>query len=392
MIAAALSLVALAVWVYLLLGRGGFWLCGERDDRVAAPAGAGMDVWPSVAAVIPARDEAETIAHSVGSLLRQDYRGRLSVVLVDDQSADETTAVAAAAASAAGARERLRIVAGTNPPSGWTGKLWAMRQGLAAVEALAEAPEFVLFSDADIQYAPHALSRLVAIARARKSVLTSLMVKLNCESAAERWLVPAFVFFFQMLYPFPWVNDATGRTAAAAGGCMLAKHEALRAAGGLEALGAALIDDCALGRLMKRQGPIWLGLTEDVASLRRYPAFADFRRMVVRSAFAELRYSPLRLVGAVGGMALVYVAPLFFTVAYRGMPQVAGALAWAMMAIAEAPTLRVYRRPLAAGCALPVVAAVYIAFTVESAVQYWRGRGGYWKGRFQAPGREARRV
>ncbi len=392
MIAAALSLVALAVWVYLLLGRGGFWLCGERDDRAAAPEGAGMDLWPSVAAVIPARDEAETIACSVGSLLRQDYRGRFSVVLVDDQSADETTAVAAAAASAAGARERLRIVAGSNPPSGWTGKLWAMRQGLAAVEALAEAPELVLFSDADIQYAPHALSRLVAIARARKSVLTSLMVKLNCESAAERWLVPAFVFFFQMLYPFPWVNDATGRTAAAAGGCMLARREALRAAGGLEALGAALIDDCALGRLMKRQGSIWLGLTEDVVSLRRYPAFADLRHMVVRSAFAELRYSPLRLFGAVAGMALVYVAPVLFAVACRGIPRVAGALAWAMMAIAEAPTLRLYRRPLAAGCALPVVAAAYIVFTVESAVQYWRGRGGYWKGRFQAPAREARRV
>jgi hopene-associated glycosyltransferase HpnB len=332
------------------------------------------------------------IAHSVGSLLRQDYRGRLSVVLVDDQSADGTSAVAAAAASAAGARERLRIVAGTNPPSSWTGKLWAMRQGLAAIEALAEAPEFVLFSDADIQYAPHALSRLVAIARARKNVLTSLMVKLNCESVAERLLVPAFVFFFQMLYPFPWVNDSARGAAAAAGGCMLVRREALRAAGGLEAISSALIDDCALGRVMKRQGPIWLGFTEDVLSLRPYPAFADFRRMVVRSAFAELRYSPTRLAGAVGGMALVYLAPPFFTVAYRGIPEIAGALAWAIMAIAQAPTLRLYRRPLAVGCALPAVAVAYIAFTGESAVQYWRGRGGYWKGRFQAPAREARRV
>jgi hopene-associated glycosyltransferase HpnB len=392
MIAAALSLIALAVWVYLLLGRGGFWLCGERDDRAAAPTGDEVDSWPSVAAVVPARDEAETIAHCVGSLLRQDYRGRLSVVLVDDQSADETTAAASAAANAAGAGDRLRIVAGATPPSNWTGKLWAMQQGLATVDALTQTPELVLFSDADIHYAPDALSRLVAIAGARKSVLTSLMVRLNCESAAERWLVPAFVFFFQMLYPFPWVNDATRRTAAAAGGCMLTRREALRAAGGLEALGAALIDDCALGRLMKRQGPVWLGLTQDVVSLRRYSGFADFRHMVVRSAFAELRYSPLRLVGAVSGMALIYVAPLFFTIVCRGLPQVAGALAWAMMAIAEAPTLRLYRRPLAATCALPVVAAVYIAFTVESAVQYWRGRGGYWKGRFQAPAHEARRL
>ncbi len=167
----------------------------------------------------------------------------------------------------------------------------------------------LLFSDADIRYAPHVLSRLVTIARARGSVLTSLMVKLNCESAAERWLAPPFVFFFQMLYPFRWVNDPGRRTAAAAGGCMLVRREALRAAGGLEALRSSLIDDCALGRIMKRQGPIWLGLTEDVHSMRPYPAFADFRRMVVRSAFAELRYSPLRLVAAVGGMALVYLAP-----------------------------------------------------------------------------------
>ncbi len=204
--------------------------------------------------------------------------------------------------------------------------------------------------------------RLVSIANAKTSVLTSLMVKLNCESAAERWLTPAFVFFFQMLYPFAWVNDPTRHTAAAAGGCMLVRREALGAAGGLEALRGALIDDCALGALMKGQGPIWLGLTEDVHSLRAYPHFADFRRMVVRSAFAELRYSPLRLAGAVAGMALVYLAPPLLAVFARGLPQVAGAFAWAMMALALAPTLRLYRRPRAAGLALPAVAAAYVAF------------------------------
>ena len=233
--------------------------------------------WPAVVAIIPARDEADMIAHSVGSLLRQDYRGPFSVVVVDDQSADGTAAAALAAASAAGAADRLRIVAGTSVAPGWTGKLWAMRQGLSAVEASAAAPEFVLFSDADIAYAPHVLARLVAHRGARSSVLTSLMVKLRCESAAERWLVPAFVFFFQMLYPFAWVNDPDRRTAAAAGGCMLARREALAAAGGLEALRGALIDDCALGAIMKRQGPIWLGLTESVQSLRAYRDFRRFR-------------------------------------------------------------------------------------------------------------------
>ena len=394
MIAVAVSLIPLAIWAYLLFGRGWFWLCGERDDSAAAANKVRneADVWPSLVAIIPARDEADMIAHSVGSLLRQDYSGPFSVVVVDDQSTDGTAAVASTAASDAGAAERLKIVTGNGPPPGWTGKLSAMRQGLAEVEAGAQAPEFVLFTDADIAYAPHVLTRLVAIARAKNSVLTSLMVKLRCESAAERWLAPAFVFFFQMLYPFAWVNDPRRPTAAAAGGCMLVRREALHAAGGLEAVQSALIDDCALGALMKGQGPIWLGLTESVDSLRAYPTFADFHRMVARSAFAELRYSPLRLVGAIGGMALVYVTPPLFAIFARGGAQVAGAVAWAMMALALAPTLRLYRRPFVGGLALPGIAAAFLAFTFDSALQYWRGRGGYWKGRVQAPMRETGRA
>ena len=394
MITVAVSLIPLAIWAYLLFGRGWFWLCGERDDSAAAANKVRnkADVWPSVVAIIPARDEADMIARSVGSLLRQDYSGPFSVVVVDDQSTDGTTAVASKAASDAHAADRLKIVTGTGPPPGWTGKLSAMRQGLAEVEASVQAPEFVLFTDADIAYAPHVLTRLVAIARAKNSVLTSLMVKLRCESAAERWLAPAFVFFFQMLYPFAWVNEPRRTTAAAAGGCMLVRREALHAAGGLEAVRNALIDDCALGALMKGQGPIWLGLTESVDSLRAYSTFAEFRRMVSRSAFAELRYSPLRLAGAIGGMALVYLTPPLFAVFARGPAQIAGALAWAMMALALAPMLRLYGRPLVGGLALPAIAAAYVAFTLDSALQYWRGRGGYWKGRFQAPMRETGRA
>jgi len=386
---AAVALIPLAVWAYLLLGRGWFWLCRERDD--AAPAKA-TDIWPGVVAVVPARDEADIIAHSVRSLLGQDYPGPFSVIVVDDQSADGTAAIALAAARDAHGADRLRIVAGTGPPPGWTGKLAAMCRGLIEIAASGAKPEYILFTDADIAYAPHVLSRLVALAQGNNSVLTSLMVRLRCESAAERWLAPAFVFFFQMLYPFPWVNDSRRATAAAAGGCMLARRESLEAAGGLEAVRSALIDDCALGALMKGQGPIWLGLTEDVESLRPYETFADFRRMVARSAFAELRYSPLRLAGAIGGMALVYVAPLLFAFCARGVAQAAGLLAWGLMALALIPTLKLYRRPLIGALALPAIAAVYVAFTFDSALQYWRGRGGYWKGRIQAPMRETGRA
>jgi hopene-associated glycosyltransferase HpnB len=393
MILVAVSLIPLAIWTYLLFGRGWFWLCGERDDSAAAVRQLNEpDAWPSVVAIIPARDEADVIAHTVGSLLRQDYPGHFSVVVVDDQSSDGTAGAASSAASDAHAADRLKIVTGTGPPPGWTGKLSAMRLGLAEVEASATAPEFVLFTDADIAYAPHVLSRLVAIARAKNSVLTSLMVKLRCESAAERWMAPAFVFFFQMLYPFAWVNDPRRATAAAAGGCMLLRREALHAAGGLEAVRGALIDDCALGALMKGQGPIWLGLTESVDSLRAYSTFAEFSRMVSRSAFAELRYSSVRLAGAIGGMALVYVAPPLFAIFARGGAQMAGALAWAMMALSLLPILRLYKQPIVGGLALPVIAAAYVAFTFESAYQYWRGRGGYWKGRFQAPMRETGRA
>jgi hopene-associated glycosyltransferase HpnB len=390
MIVGAIALLPLVIWVYLLVGRGWFWRCGERDDTAEAiaaearmPAGA---AWPKIVAVIPARDEAELIGQGLGSLLRQDYPGPFSVIIVDDQSSDGTAEKARATAAGAGSSDRLRIISGTNLPQGWTGKLWAMRQGLAALD---EAPEFVLFSDADIAYAPRTLRRLVAIALWKRSVLTSLMVKLNCESAAERWLVPAFIFFFQKLYPFAWVNDPRRATAAAAGGCMLVRREALAHAGGLEALRGALIDDCALGALMKRQGAIWLGLTEEAKSLRRYPKLAEIRRMVVRSAYAQLRYSPLRLIGTLAGMITTYLLPVLFTLFAHGLGQAEGAIAWALMALCSAPTLRFYGRPTVSALALPAIAAIYTAFTMDSAAQYWRGRGGYWKGRFQASAKGA---
>jgi hopene-associated glycosyltransferase HpnB len=389
MIMAAISLVSLAIWIYLLLGRGWFWRCAETDDAVdtsdaEARMHAAPGLWPRVVAIVPARDEASVIARSIGSLLRQDYPEHFSVVVVDDQSSDGTAESASAAARAAGSIERVSIIAGTNVPQGWTGKLWAMHQGFAATEAGSAPPEFVLFSDADITYAPQALRRLVTIARSKRTVLTSLMVKLRCHSAAERWLVPAFVFYFQKLYPFAWVNDPERATAAAAGGCMLVKREVLASAGGLEAFRNNLIDDCALAALMKRRGPIWLGLTNHVHSLRAYPALADFKQTVVRSAFAQLRGSPLQLAGAVVGMVTVYLAPPFFAVFTDGTPQMAGVASWILMALSFVPTLRLYGQAMVRSFALPVVAAAFTAFTLESALLHWRGRGGYWKGRFQA--------
>jgi hopene-associated glycosyltransferase HpnB len=262
-----------------------------------------------------------------------------------------------------------------------------MQRGFEYVQAEASPADFVLFTDADIAYqAPDALQTLVGGALARKTVLTSLMVKLRCDSLAEKILVPAFIFFFGKLYPFAWVNDPRREVAAAAGGSMLVRRDALADSGGLAAIRHAIIDDCALGALLKRRGPIWLGLTERVVSLRPYPAFGDIRRMVTRSAYAELRYSPARLFGAMVGMTVTYLAPPLLAFFAEGPARAMGIAAWMVMAVVYWPTLRAYGRSPAWGLVLPLVAATYTGFTVNSAIQHWRGRGGSWKGRFQAHG------
>ena len=274
-----LAAAALVVWVYLIAGRGGFWLASERDDGGPAPA-----AWPAVTAVIPARDEAEGVGQTIASLLQQDYPGAFSIILVDDQSSDGTADVARQAAAAFA--DRLTVVPGAALPTGWTGKLWAMKQGVA--QAMIGDPAYLLFTDADIVYDRDTLTRLVSQAQANGLVLNSLMVALRCESFAERAFVPAFIFFFQMLYPFAWVNNPDRTIAAAAGGCMLVRRDALVAAGGIEAIRGALIDDCALARSLKPQGPIRLSLTQRVHSIRGYATVQDIRRMVARSAYAQL--------------------------------------------------------------------------------------------------------
>jgi hopene-associated glycosyltransferase HpnB len=377
MVANLLASIALLVWLYLVAGRGGFWRMAERDAGGPSPR-----VWPVVTAVIPARDEAEVVGEAVGSLLRQEYPGSLSVILVDDQSSDDTAEVAERAAAGAGAADRLTVLPGTALPAGWTGKLWAMKQGVE--QSRMRTPTYLLFTDADIIYASDALARLVAQAVAEGLVLNSRMVKLRCESFAERALIPAFVFFFQMLYPFAWVNTPGGATAAAAGGCMLVRSDALDAAGGIESIRAALIDDCALALRLKRQGPIHLGLTERVGSIRAYPAIDDIRRMVARSAYAQLRYSPLLLAGTVAGLCLTYLAPVLLALLGHGFSCYVGVLTWAIMAVSFQPTLRLFRLSPLRGLFLPAIAFAYMAFTLDSAYQYARGVGGLWKGRVQA--------
>jgi|HubBroStandDraft_4_1064222.scaffolds.fasta_scaffold66588_2 hopene-associated glycosyltransferase HpnB len=377
---ASIALIAclpLAIWAYLLLGRGGFWLARERDDR-SEPAE--PPAWPAVAAVVPARDEADVIARSIGSLLAQDYPGQFRVVLVDDDSSDGTGRLAEGLPNSG----PLTVIQGAPLPAGWTGKLWAMKQGVEAARAGAGSPKYLLLTDADIAHTPDNLRHLVARAEAGDLVLTSLMAKLSCANAAERMLIPAFVYFFAMVYPFAKVNDLKSRLAGAAGGCMLARADALAAAGGIAAIRTALIDDCTLGALMKAKGPIWLGLTERARSIRPYATIGQIGRMISRSAYAQLDYSPLILAGAVLGMVLTYLAAPVVAIVVPGVWRWAGVGAWALMALSFQPMLRFYSRSPLWGLALPVIAALYTLFTLQSAIDVWRGRGGAWKGRAQA--------
>ena len=376
-----IAALALAIWVYLIFFRGGFWLAREREDEdeTAVPSGGR---WPSVVAVIPARNEAPMLRHCLGSLLRQDYPGPFSIVLVDDESSDSTAAVARSIA--AQADRTLVVLTGEPLPPSWTGKVWAMHQGIVKALTREPSPDYLLLTDADIAYASDALRRLVGRAGARGHVLVSLMAKLRCQSLAERALIPAFVFFFQMLYPFAWVNRSTTKTAAAAGGCVLVERRMLATAGGIAKIRSALIDDCALAKLMKAEGPIWLGLTERVRSLRSYPHIGDMRGMVARSAYAQLRYSPLLLSAVIAGMALTFLAAPGLT-AFAGPPaSIIAAVAWALMSLAFLPILRFYGLSPLWTLALPLIAAAYLAFTLDSAYQHWRGQGGLWKGRSQA--------
>lgn len=367
--------LAAAAWVWLLACHGRFWLTDQRLPPPVEPAS-----WPSVAVVVPARDEASVLPASLPTLLAQRYPGRARVILVDDGSADGTAELARRLATEVGGI-RLSTTCPGEPPEGWTGKLWALAHG--ATEAT--DVEYLLFTDADIAHGPGSLARLVAAATGGWD-LVSLMATLRTRTGWERLLVPAFVYFFAMLYPFRWVNRPTARTAAAAGGCVLVRREMLARAGGLAAIRDALIDDVALARLVKRAGGrTWLGLAEEVRSVRPYPRLADLWHMVARSAYTQLRHSPPLLAGTALGLALVFIAPPAVAVVGASTGQVpallAGGAAWLAMSVSYVPMLRFYGRPLLTAPLLPVTALLYAAMTVDSARRHWIGRGATWKGR-----------
>jgi hopene-associated glycosyltransferase HpnB len=376
-----LAVLALAIWIYLVAGHGDFWRTFKYDDLASQPA---APVWPPIVAVVPARDEAASIGDCITSILQQPYPGELSVILVDDQSMDGTGQLARDAASAIGAADRLTVVDGRDLPPGWTGKLWAVKNGLDLVESRASQPTYILLTDADIVYSGDVIMRLVARAQERRLVMVSIMAKLRCESFAERFLIPSFIFFFGMFYPFSWVGDGARRTAAAAGGCILARWDALQAIGGIQSIRGALIDDCALGAKLKTQGPIWLGFSPHVRSVRPSEDVATVGRMISRTAFAQLRYSILIVIGTVLIMALAFPAPVAIALFGHGWSRVLAGLSWLLMALAFQPTLRYYGRSPIWGLFLPAIAMAYMVFTINSAYQHVRGRGGLWKGRAQA--------
>lgn len=369
-IIATLSIVA---WIYLLFGRGSFWLTTEQEETDSS-----LPTWPRVTAIVPARDEAAYIGKNIASLLGQDYPGAFDVIVVDDASRDATTAAARDAAKEQS--EQFRLIEAPPLPAGWSGKLWAIQQGIAA----AGDAEYLLLCDADIVFGPEVMKRLVARAESGGLVLNSIMATLRCLTFWERAFVPAFVFFFRMLYPFTRVNVQNDLTAAAAGGCMLVKANALREAGGITAIRGELIDDCALARNMKRIGPIRLALSRNVKSLRPYSRIGDFREMVVRSAYTQLNCSATALAATTIAMLLTFVAGPALAIFGNGFAQLLGLAAWLLTALAYQPMLRFYRQSPLWGFALPAIAVAYLVWTLDSAVQHLRGRGGVWKGRVQA--------
>nr|WP_202446901.1 glycosyltransferase [Streptomyces sp. SID5468] len=377
---AVVSFVSLLGWVWLLLAQGMFWRTDVRLPPRAEPA-----VWPSVAVIVPARDEAEVLPVSLPSLLAQRYPGRAEVFLVDDHSSDGTGRLAEELGARRGGLPLTVTVPGSEPPAGWTGKLWAVRHGMTVARQAYDA-EYLLLTDADIAHEPDSLRELVAAAAGSQLDVVSQMARLRVATGWERLIVPAFVYFFAQLYPFRWVNSARGRTAAAAGGCVLLRRTAAERAGLPDSIRQAVIDDVSLARAVKRSGGrIWLGLADRVDSVRPYPRLAQLWRMVSRSAYAQLRHNPLLLLGTLLGLALIYLVPPAATIigAVAGRPLVcaAGLAAWLVMTGTYLPMLRYYRQPLWLAPTLPFTAALYAAMTADSAVQHYRGRGAAWKGR-----------
>ncbi len=366
------------IWIYLIAFRGGFWRISTSmasQEPANAPA-------KRIQVVIPARNEAAGIAETISSLLSQRFPGPIEITLIDDGSTDGTADLASAAAERVGRASQLTILRAEPPAPGWTGKLWALSHGVA--HASARAPDYFLFTDADIRHGPESIATLVGTAEAGPYDLASFMVKLKCVTMAEKALIPAFVYFFLQLYPPSWIQSPNSKTAGAAGGCILIRPSALAGIGGIAAIRGEVIDDCALARAVKRTGGrVWMGLTAKTQSMRSYGSYSEIGRMISRTAFNELGHSTLLLIVTLVALFLTYLLPviLLFTGSFRCI--VLGATAWLLMAATYLPVVRFYRRSPFWAMALPLVTLFYAGATMHSAAQYWRGRGGEWKGRIQ---------
>jgi hopene-associated glycosyltransferase HpnB len=375
----ALGLCPVLVWAYLLLARGAFWRVKDK----LAPENTQISLSARAAIVVPARNEADVIQRTLVSLLSQSSDHSLHVFLVDDGSVDGTAEVAREAAIRVGKSDSLTIVEGKPLPAGWSGKLWAMEQGIARAREL--SPQFLLFTDADIVHASDNISTLIGLAEKGKYDLVSLMVKLHCKTTAEKLLIPAFVFFFFKLYPPKWIADTRRRTAGAAGGCVLIRPEALARAGGVTAIRGEIIDDCALARRVKQSGGrLWLGLTASTYSARPYRSFTEIGSMISRTAFNQLHHSLAILCGALVGLVLTYLLPVMLLFFGKWAALVA-MLAWLLMTAAYLPLVRFYKLNILWAATLPFAALFYMGATLHSAIQYWAGSGGRWKGRVQDP-------
>jgi hopene-associated glycosyltransferase HpnB len=371
--------IPLAIWLYLGFLRGNFWRL--EDDHLEPKS---LRKWPHVVAIVPARNEAETIARAVTSLLGQDYPGEFSVIVVDDQSDDGTVALSRKAAQELGAAQRLSVQTVAELSPGWTGKLWALNEGISA--ASGKAPDFFWFTDADIVHAPDTLRRLVSHAEMESLNLASLMVLLQAKTFPEKLLIPPFLYFFLMLYPPRWIADPQKRTAGAAGGCILLRRAALERIGGLASIRNEVIDDCALARVVKKtSGKIWMGVTRASISLREYKTFAEIHNLIARTAFTQLRYSSLLLAATLFGLFVTYWVPWILFFAGEDPAWLLGSTAASLMMVTFLFTVKFYNRSALWALTLPFAAAFYGYATCLSAVRYWLGRGAQWKGRVQAP-------